>query len=54
VPLIKEVATKGLNVPIDEALWLEQVYFQRNREEAIDEIEERIRAFAERGKKGKK
>jgi enoyl-CoA hydratase/carnithine racemase len=54
VPMIKEVATKGLNVPIDEALWLEQLYFQRNREEAIDEIEERIRAFAERSKKGKK
>ena len=54
VPLIKEVATKGLNLPIDEALWLEQVYFQRNREEAIDEIEERLRAFQERSKKGKK
>jgi len=53
VPVIKEVATKGLNLPIDEALWLEQVYFQRNREEAIDEIEERIRAFQERSKKGK-
>jgi len=54
VPMIKEVATKGLNLPIDEALWLEQVYFQRNREEAIDEIEERLRAFQERSKKGKK
>ena len=54
VPMIKEVATKGLNLPIDEALWLEQVYFQRNREEAIDEIEERLRAFQDRSKKGKK
>jgi len=54
VPMIKEVATKGLNLPIDEALWLEQVYFQRNREEAIDEIEARLRAFQERSKKGKK
>jgi len=54
VPMIKEVATKGLELPIAEALWLEQVCFQKNREEAIDEIEERLRAFAERSKKGKK
>ena len=54
VPMIKEVATKGLGLPIAEALWLEQVYFQRNREEAIDEIEERLRTFQERSKKGKK
>jgi enoyl-CoA hydratase/carnithine racemase len=54
VPMIKEVATKGLGLPIAEALWLEQVYFQRNREEAIDEIEERLRAFQDRSKKGKK
>jgi len=54
VPMIKEVATKGLELPIAEALWFEQVCFQRNREEAIDEIEERLRAFAERSKKGKK
>jgi E-phenylitaconyl-CoA hydratase len=54
VPMIKEVATKGLNLPIDEALWLEQVYFRRNREEAIDEIEERLAAFQDRSKKGKK
>ncbi len=54
VPMIKEVATKGLELPISEALWLEQVYFQRNREEAIDEIEERLRTFQERSKKGKK
>jgi enoyl-CoA hydratase/carnithine racemase len=54
VPMIKDVATKGLELPISEALWLEQEYFQRNREEAIDEIEERLRAFQERSKKGKK
>ena len=54
VPMIKEVATKGLQLPIAEALWLEQFYFRRNREEAIDEIEERLRAFQERSKKGKK
>lgn len=54
VPMIKEVATKGLQLPLSEALWLEQVYFQKNREEAIDEIEERLRAFQERSKKGKK
>ena len=53
VPLIKEVATKGLNLPIAEALWLEQVYFQRNREEASDELAERLRAFQDRSKKGK-
>jgi enoyl-CoA hydratase/carnithine racemase len=54
VPMIKEVATKGLTLPISEALWLEQVYFQKNREEAIDEINERLRAFQDRSKKGKK
>lgn len=54
VPMIKEVATAGLKLPIAEALWLEQVYFQRNREEASDEIAERLRAFQERSKKGKK
>ena len=54
VPMIKEVATKGLNLPIAEALWLEQVYFKRNRDEAIGEIEERLRAFQSRGKKDKK
>ncbi len=52
--MIKEVATKGLAMPIAEALWLEQVYFQKNREEAAEEIAERLRAFQERSKKGKK
>ena len=53
VPLIKEVATEGLKLSISEALWLEQIYFQRNREEASEEIAERLRAFQDRSKKGK-
>jgi enoyl-CoA hydratase/carnithine racemase len=51
VRLIKEVALLGLKLPLSEALWLEQVYFQRNRTEAGDDIAERIKAFQERGKK---
>jgi hypothetical protein len=43
----------GLKLPLAEALWLEQVYFKRNREEAGDELAERLKAFQERGK-GKK
>lgn len=54
VPMIKEVASKGLVMPIAEALWLEQVYFQKNREEAAEEIADRLRAFQERSKKGEK
>ena len=50
VRLIKEVALLGLKLPLSEALWLEQVYFQRNRTEAGDDIAERIKAFQERGK----
>jgi len=50
VPLIKEVALLGLKLPLSEALWLEQVYFQRNRTEAGEEIAERLRAFQERSK----
>ncbi len=49
VRLIKEVALQGLTLPLSEALWLEQVYFKRNREEAGEEIKERLRAFQERG-----
>lgn len=48
VRLIKEVALLGLKLPLAEALWLEQIYFQRNRTEAGDEIAERLRAFQER------
>ena len=50
VPLIKEVALLGLKLPMAEALWLEQIYFQRNRTEAGEEIAERLRAFQERSK----
>jgi enoyl-CoA hydratase/carnithine racemase len=50
VRLIKEVALLGLKLPLSEALWLEQIYFQRNRTEAGEEIAERLRAFQERGK----
>jgi enoyl-CoA hydratase/carnithine racemase len=50
VRLAKEVATLGLNLPLDEALWLEQVYFQRNRALAGDEIDERLREFNEKSK----
>ena len=49
--LVKEVAMLGMNKTAAEALWLEEVYFERNRNLAKDEIEERIRKFAEKGKK---
>ncbi len=45
VRLVKEVALQGLSMPVTEALWLEQVYFQRNRHLAESEIEERLREF---------
>ncbi len=54
VPMIKKAATKGLNRPIAKALWLEQVYFKRNRDASIDEIEERLAAYQGRGKKNGK
>ncbi len=50
VRLVKEVAMLGLSLPAAEALWLEEIYFARNRTEAADEIAERLRAFQERGK----
>jgi enoyl-CoA hydratase/carnithine racemase len=50
VPLIREVALLGLRLPMADALWLEQIYFQRNRTEAAEEIAERLRAFQERSK----
>ncbi len=53
VRLIKEVAMLGLKLPLAEALWLEQVYFKRNREEAGEEIAERLKAFQDRGKSKK-
>ena len=45
VRLVKEVALQGLEMPVADALWLEQIYFQRNRLLAGDEIAERIQAF---------
>ena len=51
VRLVKEVAMLGINKSAAEALWLEEVYFERNRNLAKDEIEDRIRKFAEKGKK---
>lgn len=48
VRLVKEVALLGVSMPLPEALWLEQVYFQRNRMLAGAEIEERLREFSER------
>lgn len=53
VRLIKEVAMAGLMLPLADALWLEQVYFKRNREEAGEEIAERLKAFQDRGKSKK-
>jgi enoyl-CoA hydratase/carnithine racemase len=51
VRLTKEVATLGLTLPLSDALWLEQIYFQRGRMLAEDEITERIRKFQNRSKK---
>ena len=51
VRLVKEVAMLGINKTAAEALWLEEVYFERNRNLSKDEIEERIRKFAEKSKK---
>ncbi|MCZ6516438.1 MAG: enoyl-CoA hydratase/isomerase family protein [Gammaproteobacteria bacterium] len=50
VRLVKEVAQLGLKLPLPDALWLEQVYFQRNRTVAGEEIEERLRAFQQKRK----
>jgi enoyl-CoA hydratase/carnithine racemase len=51
VRLVKEVAMLGYDMPAAEALWLEEVYFERNRTQAADEIEERIRKFQNASKK---
>ncbi len=54
VRLVKEVALLGVTLPLEEALRLEQVYFQRNRMLAGAEIEERIREFKEgRGRRSR-
>ena len=53
VRLVKEVAMLGIDLPAADALWLEEIYFERNRTLAADEIEERIRKFQEASKKKK-
>ena len=54
VRLVKEVALLGLNLPLAEALWLEQIYFQRNRVLSGAEIEQRLRKFQEGSEKKSK
>ncbi|MCH7695857.1 MAG: enoyl-CoA hydratase/isomerase family protein [Proteobacteria bacterium] len=51
VRLVKEVAMLGINKTAAEALWLEEIYFERNRNLSKDEIEQRIRKFTEKSKK---
>jgi len=51
VRMVKEVAMLGINLPAADALWLEEIYFERNRTLASDEIEERIRKFQQASKK---
>ena len=53
VRLTKEAAMKGIDMDAKDALWLEETTFARNRDDAADEIAERIRAFAEASKKRK-
>lgn len=53
VRLTKEAAMKGYDMDAADALWLEETYFARNRDEAADEIAARVRAFAEASKKRK-
>ncbi len=51
VRLVKEVAMLGYDRPAADALWLEEIYFARNRVLAADEIEQRLRKFQEASKK---
>ncbi len=53
VRLTKEVAMLGIDLPVAEALWLEEIYFERNRTLAGDEIEERLRKFQQASKRKK-
>jgi enoyl-CoA hydratase/carnithine racemase len=53
VRLVKEVAMLGIDLPAADALWLEEIYFERNRTLAADEIRERIQKFQEASKKKK-
>ena len=50
VRLVKEVAQLGLQLPLPDALWQEQLYFQRNRTAAGEEIEKRLQAFQQKRK----
>ncbi len=53
VRLAKEVAMLGIDLPAADALWLEEIYFERNRTLAADEIEERLRKFQQASKRKK-
>jgi len=53
VRLIKEVAMLGIDMPLADALWLEEIYFERNRTQAMDEINERLAKFQDAAKKPK-
>ena len=53
VRLTKEVAMLGIDLPVADALWLEEIYFERNRTLAADDIEERIRKFQQASKRKK-
>ena len=53
VRLIKEVAMLGMDLPVADALWLEEIYFERNRNQAADEIKERILKFQQASQKKK-
>jgi len=53
VRLVKEVAMLGIDLPAADALWLEEVYFERNRTLAADEIKERLQQFQQASKKKK-
>jgi len=45
VRLVKEVAMLGYDMPAADALWVEENYFARKREEAEDEIKQRLQQF---------
>ena len=51
VRLVKEVAMLGADLPVADALWLEEIYFERNRTLAADEIKQRLQKFQQKAKK---
>ncbi len=53
VRLAKEVAMLGIDLPLADALWQEEIYFERNRTLAADEIKERLLRFQQASKKKK-